>query len=136
MDFEYQETFGARIRQFFKELLGSRLVERLETDLITLRNDFDQRMHEQVLIIAGLREEKQILMSKIMMYENTVMAHSSRMGAEVVAYQKPKPPKPSFSFVDAAPTMSRWEKVQADHDEQMRKEIEEEKQPKTAVAAS
>jgi hypothetical protein len=53
------------------------------------------------------------------------------MGAEVAAYVKPV--KPTFSFNDIGPTKSKWEMVQEQHNEQMRKEIEEEK---AAAAAS
>jgi hypothetical protein len=125
------ETFGARIRQFFRELFGSRLIAQLELDLLRLRQDFDERLQDKDRVIAGLREEKQQLMSKVALYENTIMPHSSRMGAEVAAYVKPI--KPTFSFNDIGPTKSKWEMVQEQHNEQMRKEIEEEK---AAAAAS
>jgi hypothetical protein len=45
------------------------------------------------------------------------------MGAEVVAYQKPK--KPNFSFVDMPPTKSRWEEFQDNYYKEEAK-IEEE----------
>jgi hypothetical protein len=70
-------------------------------------------------------------MSKVAKYELAIMPHSSRMGAEVAAYVKPT--KPNFSFTDIGPTKSKWEMVQEQHNEQMRKEIEEEK---AAAAAS
>jgi hypothetical protein len=124
MDYEYQETLGARIRQFFRELLGSRLAERLELDLIHLRQDFEQRLQDQALLIATLREEKQLLMSKTAVYEMTLMPHASRAGAEVVAYQKPS--KPTFSYAEIPAPKSRWQVVQDQHEEQMRKEIEAE----------
>jgi hypothetical protein len=118
-------TWGAGVRQFFRDLFGSRLVERLELDLVNLRNDFEQRLQDQALLVATLREEKQLLMSKVTMYEMTIMPHSSRAGAEVVAYQKPT--KPLFSYAEIPAPKSRWQVVQDQHEEQMRKEIEEEK---------
>jgi hypothetical protein len=130
---EYTETFGARIRKFFTELFGSRLVKRLEEDLIRLRQDFEVRTQEHQIIVALLREEKQMLLSKVASYESVIMPHASRTGAEVVAYQKPK--KPNFSFVDVPPEKSRWERVQDEHNARMAEEIEEEKQ-KAATAAS
>jgi len=123
---EYTETWGSLIRQFLRELFGSRLVERLELDLINLRNDMDRQLHDKDVMISSLREEKAMLNSKILVYENTVMARSSRMGAEVVAYQKPAPPKPNFSFFDMPPTKSRWQVFQEQHEEEMRKELEDE----------
>jgi hypothetical protein len=105
-----EETLGATIRQFLRELFGSRLVERLELDLLNLRNDADQRIHEQSVVIATLREEKALLMSKIAMLEVVVMPRSSREGSEYIKAQKPV--KPNFSFVDIPPTKSKWEVYQ------------------------
>src|ERR1700676_1315866 len=117
-------TWGAGVRQFFRDLFGSRLVERLELDLVNLRNDFEQRLQDQALLIATLREEKQLLMSKTAVYEMTLMPHASRAGAEVVAYQKPN--KPTFSYAEIPAPKSRWQVVQDQHEEQMRKELAEE----------
>src|ERR1035437_8644523 len=91
-------TLAKNIRQFFRDLLGSRLTAHLEIEMLRLRTDFEQRLMEKDVTIAGLREEKQMLLSKVATYENVIMPHSSRAGAEVVAYQKPT--KPSFSFMD------------------------------------
>jgi hypothetical protein len=94
----------------------------------------DQRLQDKDRVIAGLREEKQQLMSKVALYENTIMPHSSRMGAEVAAYVKPT--KPNFSFTDIGPTKSKWEQVQADHEAQMRKELAEEEAQKSAAQSA
>ncbi len=134
MSFEYQETFGAVIRQFFRELLGSRLVEQLQNDLLRLRNDYDQRLHDKDVMIASLREEKALLMSKVAMYELTIMPHASRTGAEIVAYQKAT--KPAFNFLEIPPEKSRWQKVQEEHDAQMAKERDEEASKKTENSAA
>ncbi len=122
---EYTETLGARIRQFLRELFGSRLAERLELDLLNLRSDMERQLQSYEVLVATLREEKQQLMSKVATYELVILPHSSRVGAEVVAYQKPKKPS-AFSFVDMPREMTRWERVQADHDAQMAKEVAEE----------
>ncbi len=134
MPFEYTETFGAKIRQFFRELLGSRLAEHMEAELLRTRNDYETRLHDLQVIIASLREEKQMLMSKIAVYELTLMPHASRAGAEVVAYQKPK--KPNFSFVDMPREKSRWEVVQEEHEKQLAKELEEDKKKVQEPAAT
>jgi hypothetical protein len=126
------ESLALRIRLFFRDLLGSRMTAHLGEELLRLRTDFEQRLQEKDLIAATLREEKQLLMSKVTMYEMTIMPHASRVGAEVVAYQKPT--KPSFSFLDIPAPKSRWQVVQDEHDAQMEKEIEEDK-VKAAAAA-
>lgn len=119
------ESIAKSIRLFFRELFGSRISEHLEIELLRLRSDFEQRLMEKDQIVAALREEKSLLTSKITMYELTVMPHASRMGAEVVAYQKPI--KPAFSFVDVPAPKSRWQQVQDNWEEQLRKDAEEEK---------
>jgi hypothetical protein len=124
MSFEYSETFGARIRQFLRELFGSRYAAHLEEEIMRIRQDHDRTLHDRDLQISALREEKQLLQSKIVVYENTVMAHSSRMGAEVISSQKPTPTKPNFSFADIPPTKSRWEQFQDNYYAQQAKEIE------------
>ena len=128
------ETFGARIRQFLRELFGSRLIAQLELDLLRLRTDMDQRLQDKDRTIATLREDIQRQQSKIAVYEATIMPHSSRMGAEVAAYVKPV--KPTFSFNDIGPTKSKWEQVQADHEAQMRKELAEEEAQKSAAQSA
>lgn len=120
-------TWGAGVRQFLRDLFGSRLIERLELDLVHLRQDFEQRLQDQALLVATLREEKQLLMSKLAIYEMTLMPHASRAGAEVVAYQKP--PKPNFQFVDLPAPKSKWESFQ----EQYYKEEAEKEQAAAAA---
>ena len=122
----FEETWGATIRHFFRELFGSRYLQHLEEEILRLRNDQDRVLHDRDVVIATLREEKQQLNSKIIVYENTVLAHSSRMGAEVVAYQKPKPPSPKFDFASIPPTKSRWQLIQDQHEAQLAKELAEE----------
>lgn len=131
MGIEYTETLGARIRQFFRELFGSRLVARLEEDLLRLRQDFESRTQEHQSVVASLREEKSLLMSKVAMYEITLLPHASRAGAEVVAYQKPI--KPAFSFVDMPAPKSKWQQVQEDYEKQLEKELAEEAKAATAA---
>src|SRR5271157_2925311 len=116
MDEHQLEGLGKRIRQFFRDLFGSRVLEHLEIEKIQLRQDYEQRLQDKDVVIASLREEKALLMSKITVYEMAVMPHASHMGAEVVAYQKPT--KPAFNSVDIPPEKSRWQVVQEKHDAQ------------------
>jgi hypothetical protein len=118
------EPIGKRIRQFFRDLFGSRVAEHLENEKTQLRQDYERRLQDKDTVIASLREEKSLLMSKITVYEMTIMPHASRMGAETVAYQAPK--KPVFSFVDIPTEKSRWEQYQDEHNAQMAKELAEE----------
>ena len=126
------KSIAKRIRGFFRDLLGSRVTEHLEIELLRLRSDFEQRLQDKDQTIASLREENSLLMSKVTMYETTIMPYASRAGAEVVAYQKPK--KPAFSFVDVPAPKSRWQQVQDSWEEQLSKEAAEEAKKKEEPA--
>ncbi len=116
------------LRLAIRELLGSRLVERLELDLIHLRQDFEQRLQDQAVTIASLKEEKQLLMSKLTMMEMVVMPRSSREGAELIKYQKPT--KPNFSFAEVPAPKSKWEAFQEQY---YKEEAEKDKEAATAA---
>lgn len=118
------ESTGKRIRQFLRDLFGSRIAEHLDLQIVQLRQDFELRLQEKDRLIASLYEERQLLSSKVAMYELTIMPHASRVGAEVVAYQKPT--KPKFSMVDMPAPQSRWQKVQAEHEKQLAEEAKAE----------
>jgi hypothetical protein len=118
---------GSDIRKFFRDLFGSRLVERLEEDLIRLRTDFESRLNDKEYFIATMREENQQLKSKVALYELTIMPRASVQGAEVVGYQKPTKPNFSKEMFSSPPAISSWQKIQMEHDAKILAEIEEEK---------
>lgn len=116
---------GKKIREFLRDLFGSRLVFRLEEDLLRLRIDFEERLQDKDRVIEILREEKAALLGKVTVYEMTLLPRSSRAGADLVAAQKPTKPNFGIDF-SSPPPVSRWEQVQIDHEERLRKEEEEE----------
>jgi hypothetical protein len=128
------ESLGKRIRQFFRDLFGSRVLVHLELEKIQLREDYEKRLQDKDVVIASLREEKALLMSKITVYEMTIMPHASRTGAEVVAYQKPT--KPAFNFLEIPPEKTRWQKIQEEHDAQMIAELAAEAAKKSETSAA
>ncbi len=131
-----QETKGMQIRQFFRDLFGSRLVERLETDLLNLQNSLDRQLHDRDLVIADLRGQKSQLEGKISLLEMAVMPRSTREGAEYIRAQKPALPKPNFSFADIGQTKSKWEVFQENYyKEEAAKEAAEKSQKEAAPAA-
>ncbi len=110
---------------------SEKLIDRLETDLVMLRQDYERRLQDKDVVIANLREEKQQLISKVALYELTILPRASVQGAEVVAYQKPT--KPTFSakdFLSNPPIMTRWQQLNQQHEEQMKAEDEAEKAAK------
>jgi hypothetical protein len=121
---------GSDIRHFFRELFGSRLVERLEEDLVRLRADFENRLQDKESIIANLREEKQQLIAKVNLYELTIMPRASAQGAEVVAYSKPTKPNFSKEMFMSPPAISNWQRLVMENDLKNAKELEEERKAK------
>jgi hypothetical protein len=120
-----------KIRLFLRGLFGSRLVERLEEDLLRLRSDMEQRLQDKDVIIATLRAEKAELSGKIVVYENTLLPRSSRAGADLVNSVKPR--KPNFGLDFSVPTtLTKWEQVQKEHEEKMAAEADEEAQNKAS----
>lgn len=116
-----------RIRIFLRELLGSRLVERLEEDLLRQRQDFEARLQDKDQVIADLRTEKATLLGKIIMYERTLLPLSSRAGSDIVNASKPQ--RPNFGLDFSAPRpVSRWEQVQADHEKALAEESDQDTQ--------
>ena len=130
---EYEETWGALIRQFLRELFGSRYTDHLECEITRLRTDHDRVLHACEVQIASLREEKAQLNSKIAMLEVVVMPRSSREGSEYVKAQKPKP---AFNFIDMPATKSRWQVQQDEHDALIAKEEAEEADAAKKLAAN
>lgn len=124
---------GSDIRQFFRGLFGSRLVERLEEDLVRLRVDFEARLQDKEVLIANLREEKQHLTAKINLYELSIMPRASVQGAEVVAYSRPTKPSFSKEMFQSPPPISSWQKIVMENDEKNRRELEEEAKAKESV---
>lgn len=123
---------GGEIRDFFRQLFGSRLVERLEEDLLRLRNDMDERLKDKEDIITNLRAEKAEMQGKIILYERSIMPTASRAGADIVAHQKPTKPNWSADFKQPPPVKSRWQLVQEEHDKRLAEEAEEEAKKATA----
>lgn len=121
---------GQRIREFFQDLLGSRLVVRLEEDLLRLRQDFEERLQDKERVIAELRSEKAALITKVTMYELTVFPMSSRAGADLAKATRPaKPNFPPFDF-STPPLKTSWQVQVEEHDQRIAKEIDEEQKAK------
>lgn len=122
--------FGATIREFFREIFGSRLIVNLEVQLLQLRQDYERRLQDKDQIIADLRTEYALMRGKMSIYENTIMPLASRAGAQIVAATTPKPLKPNFSAKDFVAQLpkSRWEVVQEEHEKEMARLDAEEKE--------
>lgn len=109
------------IRNFWDDLFYSKLVDRLETDLLVARSDAQQLRQDKDEVIAALREERAQYVSKIAMYEVGIL---QRVGIDPSIKA---PMKPSFANFESPVPMSSWQKVVAEHEAQLTKEIEDEK---------
>ena len=124
---------GEKIRNFFRELFGSRYVEHLETEILRVQQDCIARLQDKELVIAELRSDKAQLQAKIISYEQVIMPLSSRAGASIASS---KPLKPSWATdLNVPPPMTRWQLEQKKHDEENARLDAEEKE-KAAAAAS
>ena len=115
---------GKIIREFFRGLLGSRLAEHMEVELLRLRQDFDSRAQEYKNTIAELRAEKSVLNAKIQLYEMNVHA---RVGIDPT---RTRPEKPNFANFTSPPVMTSWQKTVMEHEAQLAKELAEEERAK------
>ena len=109
-----------RIRAFLRELFGSRLVARLEEDLLRLRADYDQRLNERDETIADLREQLTQARGKLDTYETVLIPISSPYGSLLN-------PRPRETFhQDIEPPVGSWQRVQMEWDRQQKEEAERE----------
>lgn len=129
---------GESIRKFFRDLLGSRLAETLELQIVHMRSDFEARLHDKDLVISQLRSEKAALEGKAIVYENALFARTSQAGADVVRARGEKPTKPNFANLPSGvvETKTRWQLAQEEHykqelAEELAKEEAKKSQPAT-----
>lgn len=99
------KNLGLRIREFFRDLLGSRLLARCEEELLRVRADAETRMLEKDRYAAELREEIAQLRSKCAQYELVLIPMVSPAGNLLA----PKRPAPTF---DPVIEPSSWEAEQ------------------------
>lgn len=60
---------GLRIRQFIRQVFGSRLVSHMEEEMMQMRNDYELRLRDKDLYVADLKEEITRLKGKVAEYE-------------------------------------------------------------------
>jgi hypothetical protein len=118
---------GKRIRQFLRELLGSRLVEHMEVELLRLQSDLQQLRQDKDEVIADLRNEKAALTAKLAIFEFSLQ---QKVGIDP---SQRSARKPSFAAFAEPRPMSPWQVVQAEHENQLAKEAAEEETKKVTV---
>lgn len=112
--------FTEKLRMCWDDLFYPPLVERLEEDLLRVRQDFEARIQEYQSIVAELRAEKALLFAKIAMYELNI---NRRVGIDPAAKA---PQMPNFKDFNSPPPMTRWQQEVRANDERNAKELAEE----------
>ena len=119
-------SIAERIRGFWDDLFYSKLVDRLERDLLLLREDIQKVRQDKDATIAELRAEKSLLQAKVGMYELNI---NRRVGIDPTAK---KAEKPSFANFISPPVKTSWQVEQEEHNARIERELAEEE---AAVAA-
>jgi hypothetical protein len=113
-----RENLGKLIREFFRDVFGSRLAARLDEELMRTREDCDQRIVEYQHQQAQYRMEIEQLKAKIEKYEMVLlpMVYGNLGGKK----------QPTFEPV-IEPDPDSWAAIRARHEKQQREEAELEK---------
>lgn len=121
-------SVAKRVRQFWTDLFGSSLIERLNMDLAYLRSDFEKRLQERDQVIAELRAEKAVLNSTVALYQASI---NQRVGIDPA---RKNPDKPSFANFNSPPMKSTWQ-LQVEEHERENKRLDEEEAAAAAKKA-
>lgn len=111
---------GKDIRNFLRDLFGSRLAEVMQTEILRLQMENQALRHDKDQVIAELRSEKAQLTATIAMYQINI---NRRVGIDPTAK---KPEKPSFASFTSPPVKTSWQAEQEAHEAQIARELEEE----------
>lgn len=106
MDVE-TDSLAIRIRTFLRDLLGSRLLDHMERELMQVRADYETRLLERERVIADLRADLAALQSKLDRYELVLLP---------LVHPRPSAPRPVTLQETREPRQSSWAEVQAEWD--------------------
>lgn len=123
---------GQDIRRFFRQLLGSRMVEHLEVEIAQLRNDYETRLADFRSQVTDLQNERAVYLAKVAQLEGAVFPLASRAGASLIAKSSPKPNFGGEAFQEEI--LTPWQKAQYDWD--LQQEAEDNEVKATAKASA
>ena len=121
---------GKSIRQFLRDLLGSRLAEVMQTEILRLQMENQQLRQDKDQTIAELRSEKAQLTATVALYQMNI---NQRVGIDPT---RKRSEKPSFANFESPRVVTPWQAEVAAHDAQIEKELELERQAAEAAAAA
>jgi hypothetical protein len=111
---------GKSIRQFLRDLLGSRLAEVMQTEILRLQMENQQLRQDKDQTIAELRSEKAQLAATVSLYQMNI---NQRVGIDPT---RKRAEKPSFASFESPRVKTSWQAEQEEHEAQIEKELEEE----------
>lgn len=114
-------TFAIKVRTFFRELFGSRLVATLELRILEIQQESERRIGDKDRVIEMLQSDLASVRSKVEMLETVVIPVISPVGNLF----KPKPDQRTLERL-SGPEPGSWAFVQQEWDRKMREEIEAE----------
>ena len=121
------ETVAVRIREFLRDLFGSRLTAHLEEELMRTRSDYETRLMERERTIADLRSDVAALTAKVDRYELVVIPLASPIGEMMRG--TPKRREATFKEKPEPPVLSTWEEIQRDYELAQQAEAQAERTP-------
>lgn len=117
-----EQSSAVRVREWLREMFGSRLVQRLEYDLLDLRNDYEHRLNDRDDTIADLRSQLVGARAKLETFETILIPLTSPAGNLF----KPRRDTATFEAL-SEPSPGSWPWVQAEWAKKMAEEEEREK---------
>ena len=111
---------GKSIRQFLRDLLGSRLAEVMQTEILRLQMENQQLRQDKDQTIAELRSEKAQLAATVSLYQMNINA---RVGIDPT---RKRAEKPSFASFESPRVKTSWQAEQEEHDARIEAELAEE----------
>jgi hypothetical protein len=111
---------GKSIRQFLRDLLGSRLAEVMQTEILRLQMENQQLRQDKDQTIAELRSEKAQLNAAVLTYQLNI---NQRVGIDPT---RKRAEKPSFASFTSPKVKTAWQAEQEEHDARIEAELAEE----------
>ena len=115
------KTLAQKIRQFVRDLLGSRLVEHLEAQLFLQQSLYESRLNERDQEIARLRQEALRLTAKFEEYE----LDPSYFWWLAQRGKASPPASPDLHSLSEVPTPKTWREIQVEHYAREEAELQE-----------
>ena len=118
-----QDSLAIRIRTFLRDLLGSRLTEHMERELLQLRDDYQSRLLDRERVISDLRADLAAATAKLDRYELVLIPLCNPVARS--------PRQPSTLQPTTESPRSSWQEIQLANDrEQARLAMEESRKVK------